>query len=165
MQLSFDMPAISGAQFSDCGKYRYKLSRTWDRNKGTALFIMLNPSTADASVNDPTVRRCINFAKSWGYGRLYVGNIFALRSTDPKALYGHDDPIGVDNDKYLLEMYEQSDIVIAAWGNHGALLNRSNQVIDLINGDLCCLGQTNIGEPRHPLYLPKNLQPVLLERK
>lgn len=84
----------SSAVISECGSYRYRLERVWEAEKDRVAFIMLNPSTADASKDDPTIRRCIGFAKAWGFGGLIVGNLFALRSTDPKALYGHKDPVG-----------------------------------------------------------------------
>ena len=96
----------SGATFSDDGVYRYRLWREWDADLPSCLFIMLNPSTADATQDDPTIRRCIDYARRWGFGRLEVGNLFALRSTDPKALYAADDPVGPDNDDALMEMHE-----------------------------------------------------------
>lgn len=93
--------------------YRYKLSRTWDSTKPTILFIGLNPSIADENVDDPTITRCINFAKDWGYGTLLMANLFAFRSTYPKDIYLIDDPIGKDNDHYLLECVTQSDLIVA----------------------------------------------------
>lgn len=85
------------AIISEDEKYRYQLSRCWDETKPRILFIMLNPSTADANIDDPTIRRVISFAKSWGYGGVYVGNLFAFRSTDPKGLKQIADPVGENN--------------------------------------------------------------------
>ena len=95
--------------------YRYTLSRTWDSTKPTVLFIGLNPSIADENIDDPTITRCINFAKDWGYGTLLMANLFAFRSTYPKEIYLIDDPIGKDNDHYILECVKQSDLIIACW--------------------------------------------------
>ena len=95
-----------GAVFSPNGVYRYSLSRVWKREKGLVLFLLLNPSTADANVLDPTLRRCMSFAEAWGYGGILVGNIFALRSTDPQFLYLSRDPIGPTNDFYIKTMVE-----------------------------------------------------------
>lgn len=98
---------IKSAIISECGKYRYSLSRIWDENKANVLFIMLNPSTADGDVDDPTIRRCIGFAKSWGYGGIYVGNLFAYRATDPKELLKVENPIGFENIHHLMDMYNE----------------------------------------------------------
>ena len=106
-----------GAVISDDNKYRYKLSRIWDNEKPTVLFIMLNPSTADSDVDDPTIHRVINFAKSWGYGGVFVGNLYAFRSTNPKVLKHVGDPIGKDNIHHIQELIELSDKVVYAWGN------------------------------------------------
>ena len=126
MQTTFSVEEAtkSNAIFSADGKYRYKLWRIWNTKKPKCSFIMLNPSKADAFTLDPTVRRCMDYAKQWGYGSLTVGNIFALKSTDPKELYRSDDPVGAGNDQALLEIVKDSDIVITAWGNHGAYLGR-----------------------------------------
>lgn len=96
-----------GAIISGCGKYRYSLWRTWDKKLPKVMFIMLNPSTADAYEDDPTIRRCINFAKSWGYGGIVVGNLFAYRATNPKKLILIDDPSGSANHHYLTHMIER----------------------------------------------------------
>lgn len=148
------------ADFSECGRYRYSLSRLWDSTKGAVLFVMLNPSTADAEVLDPTVRRCLGYAVDWGFGELLVANLFALRSTDPKALYEADDPIGAENDQYIAEMNERADLTVIAWGNYGALLKRSDAVLQVLE-DPCYLKMNKSGHPSHPLYLSKDLKPVL----
>jgi hypothetical protein len=118
------------------------------------MFIGLNPSTADGTRDDPTVKRMVSFAQRWGYGKLFLGNLFAFRSTDPAQLRSQADPVGPDNDLYLVLMSAHSDLVIAAWGAHGALHNRGDAVRKLIL-PLFHLGLTNNNQPKHPLYLPK----------
>lgn len=139
--------------------YRYKLSRTWDSTKPTILFIGLNPSIADENVDDPTITRCINFAKDWGYGTLLMANLFAFRSTYPKDIYLIDNPIGKDNDHYLLECVTQSDLIVACWGNNGTYMNREKVITELVP-NLYCLQKNKNGTPHHPLRLPRNIDPV-----
>ncbi|MBF1195928.1 MAG: DUF1643 domain-containing protein [Fusobacterium periodonticum] len=139
--------------------YRYTLSRTWDSTKPTVLFIGLNPSIADENVDDPTVIRCINFAKDWGYGTLLMANLFAYRSTYPKEIYLIDDPIGKDNDYYLLECVKQSDLIIACWGNNGTYMGREKIIKELVP-NLYCLQKNKNGTPHHPLRLPRNINPI-----
>lgn len=124
--------------------------------EGTITFVCLNPSTADEVKNDPTIRRCLNFAKKAGYHKCYIGNIFAYRNTNPAILYKLEDPIGIDNDKSLVEMAKESNMVILAWGNHGILKSRGEYVADLLwEWQPCVLGYlTKVGCPSHPLYLP-----------
>lgn len=147
------------ATFSPCRTYRYALTRRWDTTWPMAVFIMLNPSTADAFTVDPTIRRCINFARSWHAGGLTVVNLFALRSTDPKALYPHLDPVGADNDQVITDVLTAAEPigpVIVAWGQHGALHGRDRQAAQLLRRhDITplCLGLTKHGHPRHPLYV------------
>lgn len=143
------------AEFSARRVFRYELGRVWDEALPLAMFIGLNPSTADETHDDPTIRRCIGFARSWGAGGILMGNIFAYRSTDPHALRQIADPlavIGEANDTYLRDMAARSEWTVAAWGVHGALHRRGEQVASLIPG-LQCLGRTKQGFPRHPLYL------------
>lgn len=146
------------AVLSEDGKYRYLLSRNWDDTKPTVLFIGLNPSTADEKEDDPTINKCISYAKSWGYGKVLMANLFAFRSTDPSILNHVSNPIGSDNDFYLQKSASEADLVIACWGNPGRLLNRDKEVISLIS-DLYCLKQNKNGTPHHPLYLPKETKP------
>ena len=141
------------AFLSPCGLYRYSLMRTLFTGRGRVLFIMLNPSTADAEVDDPTIRRCIGFAREWGFQELEVANLFALRATDPKELRKASDPVGPENDRHLMMMSSCADAVIAAWGAHGAYRNRSRQVLGLLEGTVECLGLTKQGHPKHPLYI------------
>ncbi len=153
------MPVKCSAVFSLDRFHRYTLHRIWNAAAKPAMFIGLNPSTADEFKNDPTVTRCINFARDWGYGGLIMTNAFAYRSTDPKGLTKVRDPVGPENDKYLKAMSEEAGIVVAAWGVHGTFMDRDEEIVALIP-NLYCLGTTKDGNPRHPLYLRKDLQPV-----
>ena len=150
------------AIFSPCRKYRYTLWRHWGGMfvSGYAMFIGLNPSTADEKVDDPTIRRCIRYAKDWGYAGLCMTNLFAFRATLPEVMKAQVDPIGPDNDMYLLDMASDAEVIIAAWGVNGYYNGRDKEVIGLIK-NLHHLGLSNNGYPRHPLYLKKDLKPVL----
>ena len=161
----------NGAVISDCKKYRYLLSRIWDDNKPWVLFIMLNPSTADAEKDDPTIRRCIGFAKDWGYGGIYVVNLFSLRATNPKELLTAQFVIGVENEEWFRKISALANLVVCAWGNSSIVRKLQKQFdhgwkplswIDK-NKPLHCLGLSNNGTPKHPLYLPKNLKPMRYE--
>jgi hypothetical protein len=143
-----------GAVLSPCRHYRYQLTRTWDEALPAVAFIGLNPSTADAELDDPTVRRCIGFAREWGFGKLILVNLFALRSTDPTKLYTAAAPVGPENDRWLRLAARNAETLVAAWGVHGDLNGRANQVRALLP-NLMCLGRTRAGHPRHPLYLAK----------
>ena len=153
------------ARISQCGTYRYELRRVWDEDRDMCGFIMLNPSTADAEFDDPTIRRCIRFADSWEYGGLLVLNLFALRATDPDELKKHSDPIGPENHR-LGEAVKDLPMVIAAWGTHGSLMQRGSKVAREVvtqrsDGLLHCIAKTMKGHPRHPLYLGKHLKPIV----
>jgi hypothetical protein len=153
----------AGAVFSPCRRFRYLLWRRWDPELPVCAFIGLNPSTADELTDDPTVRRCINYAKGWGYGSLHMLNIFAWRDTDPaKMKLQGANAIGPRNNEYLMQVARGADMVIAAWGTHGAHLDRSRDVRKLFAGQvrLHLLKQTQNGEPGHPLYLRADLQPI-----
>lgn len=146
----------SGALFSDCGRYRYRLTRIFDERRIAVNFIMLNPSTADGCSDDPTIRRCQNFARMWGFGRMVVTNIYGLRSTDPKALYRDPDPIGPKNDYHLVLEALCAAEVVCAWGAHGSAKSRGGFILSLLKARgirPVCLGRTKSGEPKHPLYL------------
>ena len=145
------------ATFSDCQKYRYALSRTWNGKKKTILFIGLNPSTADEKIDDPTIRRCINYAQNWGYGSLLMVNLFAYRATMPSELKNVKNPIGNDNDLHIIELSKKADIAVAAWGNEGTLLNRDKEVKKILP-NLMCLKINKSGQPSHPLYQKKDLK-------
>lgn len=153
----------SSAQLSLCRTYRYALWRTWDATKPYVLFICLNPSTADEIDDDPTLLRCIEFARSWGYGGLCMGNLFAFRATQPKDLMKSSNPIGDDNDYWLEQLSKDAGIVVAGWGNHGVFLNRSAEVLRKLK-EVYCLKINKSGEPSHPLYLSKELKPLTFSK-
>lgn len=158
---------MKAAELSPDGRYRYALYRTWDQTlPGRSLWIMLNPSTADAELDDPTIRRCIGFSKGWGHGALAVVNLFAWRATDPKELRQVADPVGPDNDRHLVAALEQRpSMVICAWGQpkNRLMVNRVAAVHQnlaaarhrglLQRFTITCLGHTDTGAPKHPLYL------------
>jgi hypothetical protein len=150
------------AIISDCGFYRYLLTRVWDVDVPTVNFVMLNPSTADASEDDPTIRRCLGYAKSWDMGGLVVTNLFAFRATDPSELNHVADPIGKLNDAHLEAAAIGSSLVIRAWGNHGKLWSRGEIVHRMLMQIRRThhLGLTRTGEPKHPLYLRNDLTPI-----
>lgn len=154
--MSLFTPAMqSSATLSPCGKYRYRLERRWGEGN-PCTFIMLNPSTADAEQDDPTIRRCIGFAKREGYGALVVVNLFAYRATNPLELAKRDDPIGPDNDLHLLVGASYLSTTIAAWGAHAMAMKRGVEVAHYLAQQaigLKCLGVTKSGAPRHPLYV------------
>ena len=149
--------------FSPCRRYRYDLWRQWtdllaENQDGYVAFIGLNPSTADESRDDPTVRRCLGFTKAWGYRRMCMLNLFAFRATDPAVMKAEPDPAGPENVAMLVRRASEASLVIAAWGCHGAWLGQDQKIIELLPM-LCCLKRTKHGHPQHPLYLPRGLQP------
>lgn len=153
----------SGAVFSDCRKWRYRLWRVWDDRKPYANFLMLNPSTADEKVLDPTCTRCRNFAEAWGYGALIVTNLFAWRATEPDDMKAAADPVGPENDEHIIEVASAAGVVICAWGNHGTFKERVDRVLGLLKESgvqLHALKINGTGQPAHPLYLPSELRPV-----
>ena len=149
----------SGAVFSDCRKYRYALWRMWNEHMPIAMIIGLNPSTAGHTRNDPTITRCISFARSWGYGGVCVTNLFGFRATAPTKLKAHHEPIGNENDAWIHEMAKGAAIKVAAWGNLGKFLNRSVEIFSSLD-QLHCIKMNKSGEPAHPLYLKAELKPV-----
>jgi len=151
------------AVLTNDGLYRYRLTRTWDVEKPTLAFIMLNPSTADATTDDPTIRRCLGYAEDWGYGRLVVGNLFAYRTSDPSELRDHESPVGPENDRHLREIASEADRVVAAWGTDGDLYDREREVCNLLDVDLYALNTTKHGHPNHPLYQPKDAEPEVYD--
>lgn len=153
-------PAI----FSPCRRWRYRLERRWSAGARCA-FILLNPSTADESSDDPTIRKCKAYAKRWGYGGLILGNLFAWRSTDPAALRTLPDPIGPDNDRHLLSIASEVDRVVCGWGTHGAFMARETAVLEMLTraGAMpLALHRTADGHPGHPLYLRADAEPLPL---
>lgn len=161
--------ASAGAIFSDCERYRYRLWRVWDASKPKLCFVMLNPSTATHEVLDPTVSRCKKRAESLGYGGLEVVNIFALRSTDPRALYEVDDPVGPANYAAIYDAVKSCLISICAWGTHGKFMDTGNHTRDGLQRSFPdkthYLKLNSDGSPAHPLYLPYSLQPILWSGK
>lgn len=157
-------PVECSAVISDCGLYRYELRRVWDPTGPLLEFVMLNPSTADASTDDPTIRRCIGFAKRWGYGGIVVRNLYALRATNPEVLLNYSgDAYGPRNDRYIAD--DVADCTIVAWGAHAATLSeRAIAVIEVLGffrPRLFCLGTNANGSPKHPLYVPASRTPVI----
>lgn len=157
------------ADLSSCGSYRYELTRSFNPQDllgrlgpltigQPCVFIMLNPSTADATEDDPTLRRCVGFAKREGFFELVVVNLFALRSADPRALKSHPDPIGPRNDDALLKAAQGAGLVVAAWGANPFAVDRANDVSEGLLSwgveEIKCLGVNADGSPRHPLYTP-----------
>jgi hypothetical protein len=159
MRTLFDEADTSTATFSPCGAYRYTLTREWGDGPRIA-WLMLNPSTATAELDDPTIRKCIGFSKRWGFGRLFVLNLFALRSTDPRGLARVEDPVGPDNDLHTRVCIRASSLVVCAWGCRQHLTSdllraRPTQAMQLIPKDVpaVCLGYRKDGAPRHPLMV------------
>ncbi|MDK3074221.1 DUF1643 domain-containing protein [Sedimentitalea sp. JM2-8] len=155
--------APSTAVYSDCERYRYSLTRTWDPAGRRALFVMLNPSTATEVQNDPTVERCERRARTLGFGAFRVANIFAWRDTDPRAMRAAPEPVGPGNDAAIIEGVAWADQVIAAWGTHGEHLGRGAAVATLLRGSggpLFHLGLSKAGHPKHPLYIAYSQQPT-----
>lgn len=143
---------LDSAIISECGRYRYALTRRWGPDP-QAIWIMLNPSTADATMNDPTIRRCMTFSKSFGYGALTVVNLYAWRATNPAELkMSGRDVVGPENDSILRSLASTGWPVIAAWGTR-ADPGRARHVIQLVGAHLLCLGTTKDGHPKHPLYV------------
>lgn len=162
-----DVRSTSTAILSPCGRYRYALARAWGDTTKRCLFVMLNPSTADAEQDDPTIRRCIGFARDWGYGALDVCNLFAWRSTKPRGLLGVDDPIGPDNDQILVRVARNASLIVAAWGANVTALKldvRAQDVLALLAAiakprEVHAISFTKDDEPAHPLMLPASLKP------
>lgn len=163
--MTADLFNQKGAIFSECRIYRYQLWRIWDPSKSYLNVIGLNPSTADETKDDPTIRRCIDFAFRWGFGALYMTNLFAFRATLPRDMKRATEPIGAENDQWIHKTAFSAGKVIAAWGNHGKHLKRDQFVCALVK-NLYCFRLTEVTQmPEHPLYLPKALEPVLYSTK
>lgn len=155
-----------GANFSADRVHRFVLWRTWDEDKPQRLWIMLNPSTADETENDPTVERCFRRSVDDGFGAITVCNLFALRSTDPKLLYKHADPVGDINDEVILRTamltHDGGGQVVCGWGQHGKIKQRGKIVMTNLLGaslPLHVLGMTKTDQPIHPLYVKYELKP------
>jgi len=175
MTLSYD-PPLKTADVSECGRYRYSLGRTWTPGLPTVVWCMLNPSVADASIDDPTIRRCIGFAKSWECGSIVVVNLFALRATDPKVLLTHPEPIGERNDEAIVKAIRLHNVwvVVCGWGSHRAARDRGPAVQAMMRAargparetvhaptdtggpPLRALALNRGLTPAHPLYQPND---------
>lgn len=148
-------------------EYRYRLSRTWDAKKPSALFVLMNPSTADPICDDPTVAKCCKFAKAWGYGGIVVANTFAYRCTDQRGLIKVDDPVGPENDEHIIQMAKDAAIVIFAYGKpkykqlHSRGPGIARLILEKAKVTPHVLGLSIDGTPQHPLYLKETLKPVV----
>ncbi|WP_351235062.1 DUF1643 domain-containing protein [Streptomyces sp. NPDC002133] len=154
---------LRSAVLSGCERYRYLLTRTWRRDGRTAVFVLLNPSTADARTDDATSRRCIDFAGRWDCSALVVVNLYAWRATDPGELRDARDPVGPQNDAYLVAAadlaHETGGVIVGGWGRR-ARPDRVSAVLELPGmRQLTALALTRAGQPQHPLYLPSHLTP------
>lgn len=162
--MSAPEPVWRGADFSPCRTWRYTLRRSWlplDEARSGVLFVCLNPSTADETQNDPTIRRLVGFAQAWGYTDLTVCNLFALRATDPRSMLKDAAPVGPENDVWIRREAERADLIVAAWGTHGSHLRRGPGVLCMLDlaGEVHHLGLTKDGHPKHPLYLRADTLP------
>lgn len=145
-----------GAEFSPCRRYRYKLWRVWAELQPNILFIGLNPSTADEATDDRTIARLVKWAFGWGYGGVYVGNLFAFRATKPTDMKRQTNPVGPDNDDALRDMEKRCTTTVLCWGTHGAYLNRERDVLTKVLAyptTAMCFAVSKEGHPKHPLYL------------
>jgi hypothetical protein len=151
------------AVFDASGHYRYRLTRVWAAGLPRVAFVLLNPSTADHRRDDPTIRRCVGFARAWGYGSVEVVNLFAWRATRPRDLHRAREPVGSDNGRHLRAAVRRAERVVVAWGTHGAWRGRDRAALALLRRWGCaplCLGLTRDGQPRHVLYLPHQTRPA-----
>lgn len=150
------------AVFDETGRYRYQLGRRWRPDGPAVAFVMLNPSQADATRDDPTLRACLQFAQRWDYASLSVVNLFGYRTPHPTTLKTAVDPVGPENDEYLLKAILAAQRVVLAWGNWGSLQGRDRTILTLLRphqAKLSCLKINRSGQPRHPLYISRN-QPL-----
>ncbi len=153
---------IKNAVFDKNRIYRYMLSRQWGKSNDNFInFVLLNPSTADEKIDDPTIKACIKFAQNLKFGGLYVTNLFAYRTKSPKKLKESKNPIGEENNKYIKKYAHKSKSVVVAWGNHGNFLNRDREVLKILSEikPPHCLEITKLGSPKHPLYIKRTAKP------
>lgn len=156
----------TAAVISDDQKYRYLLRRVWDYDRIRALFVMLNPSTADASVDDPTIKSCVRLCKDNNFGSLEVANVFGYRATDPAFLLEADDPVGPDNDKIIEAAVSRCDLIVVAWGAHETAKKRVDRVLGMLYASrpaIFCFGRSKGKQPKHPLYI-KSGTPLIVYR-
>ena len=155
-----DLFSSSGAEFSDCRRYRYTLWRIWDKSLPMVMFIGLNPSTANELADDPTIRRVKRFAYDWGFGGVYMMNLFAFVTPYPSALKNCEDALG-DNDGWLEMISEKCEKIIFAWGSFDEAKGRAKEVMERFEGYALLINKD--GSPRHPLYVKSSVVPVKLE--
>lgn len=148
----------SSAQISEDDNYRYELCRVWNDALPSIAFILLNPSTADANIDDRTVEHCVEYAKQWGYGSVSMYNLYAYRTTYPKELKARGFPVGPQNDEILATMAATGIRIIVAWGNN-AQSDRVNKVMAIIGHPVECLGTNKNGSPKHPARLSYKQHP------
>ena len=166
MQRAGPVKSMHDVCMSPDKRYRYWLeAKVSDHDGRVCMFLMLNPSTADAVKSDSTVSTCKRFARDWGYGTMRVCNLFALRSPYPRILKESTDPVGPENDGWIVRNARDADVILCAWGNHGSLLDRNTQVqqmleLEGLSGKIRHLGLTKMGQPRHPLRLTADKVPV-----
>ncbi len=149
------------ATISACGRYRYRLERRWAGKPGdrdAVAFVGLNPSTADAETDDPTLRRCVGFARDWGFPAVVLVNVFALRATDPRVLSGAVDPVGPENDGVLRAVLSNAPMAVAAWGARAP--EGRVATVAALRGDWRCVRVLAGGAPGHPLYVPRGALPA-----
>jgi hypothetical protein len=160
--MTLDLFDNNGAVVSKCGLYRYELWRIWNDSKPKVLFIMFNPSSADANRNDATLRRCMKFARSWGYGGVYIGNLIPYRATKPAELKAIDQETlqGDGNISHIETMALKSDKIVFAWGDLPNKYFVEDVVVRLKYPLAFCLDKTNSGNPRHPLYVKGSIKPI-----
>lgn len=158
LSIRLDNRMISTAKFSDCLKYRYSLSRIWEPSLAIVNFIGLNPSTADHLKNDPTIHKCIRYARAWNYGGMHMTNLFAYRTPYPHEMMDQTDPVGPENDGYIKHVAHTADLVVAVWGNDGSFMERGLKVRNSLP-NLHYLKLNLNGEPSHPRFLKKDLKP------
>lgn len=159
MEELFDGRGLTGAEFSECKQYRYGLWRKWDADKPNIMFIGLNPSTATATMDDPTIRRVKRFAMDWGYGGVYMCNLFAFISPYPEDLKTWADPVG-GNDYWLLYFASMCKDVLFAWGSFPEAEERARIISERFPNAIC-LGLNKNGTPKHPLYIAANTKPIV----
>ena len=155
----------SWASFSECGRYRYELGREWNSEKACVCWILLNPSTADALVDDQTTKKIRRFSESWGYGSFVLGNAYAWRATDPRALpRDRSMAVGPENDERIVGLASLSMMVVLGWGNN-ITPARAREVLELLRGyrTPSALRVSKFGTPAHPLYLRESLEPRPLD--
>ena len=147
----------NGAEFSRCRNYRYALWRIWDKNKPIVMFIGLNPSSANESCDDPTIRRVKRFAFDWGFGGVYMMNLFAYVTPYPEELKKCVDSLG-DNNSWLKKINLKCDKTIFAWGSFNEATERAKEVVEMFDGYALVINKN--GTPRHPLYVKADIEPV-----